>query len=80
MQIFYAEMMEMLKAKRPEYFKQEERTITVYENGPFGQIPHKQKTAGSKAEDVLNTAHAMEIKYGREIAINYIKLVIKKGA
>jgi hypothetical protein len=80
MTFFDAEMVEIIMKKRPEYFTSEERKGIEYENGPFGQIPHVTVVMGSKAEDVLYTANATMIKYGRQKAIDYINHVMKKGA
>lgn len=78
--LYDAEMVEMIMRDRPEYFTPRTSIITEYENGPFGQIPHEKTVESSIAECILNTAHAFEIKYGRENAINYVKYVMKKGA
>lgn len=73
MKLYDAEMVEMVMVASPELFAPIEKVITVYENGEWGQVPHKKTVTGNKAEDILSTASAIEMKYGRTKALDYIK-------
>jgi hypothetical protein len=81
MRTYDAEMTLIIMNTRPEYFEEKEVPTYEYVNGRFGQERIETGIAKvSKATDILDTAHAFEIKYGRENAINYINTAMKKGA
>lgn len=81
MRTYDSEMVLTIMTNHPEYFGEKEVPTYEYINGRFGQEKVQTGTMkSSKAMDILDTAHAIEIKYGRERAISYINTVMKKGA